>query len=393
MKKVNKLKKGGILKASIVFLICFSVIMITPSSAVQITMSQSDPSSPPGMNYGENVKKHGTMRNMLNIFGSELRSKTVPNTSIYSCGDNSAYLKQAAIAGKILPILEESYQNDSKAIEATKDSLTELESKKIETTNQMEKTKTELDNFEMNSNNINNYTRLKKEYNYYQNLQKTIKITKSDTKRMNKILNKKQSHTKSCIIALKQIKKSENLKSAAKSYNKNMKSLTVISNNMAAELQEKKEILKLSNNTLNTEINETSNTKTNSSSRDKVTEALKYTGIGIGSLTGATCVATIASLVAYGVTSSSAVSAINTATAAAATYTSLVTNIFSSSQIYAAQPAFLKLVTTARLSEAAIATSELAGMVSTIIVVVAVVLVIVTVAIMIAYSGYKFHWW
>jgi hypothetical protein len=161
---------------------------------------------------------------------------------------------------------------------------------------------------------------------------------------------------------------------------------------MAEEIQQKKEIIKLSNSTV---INETLNNTTNSTDTElnKVTSALKYTGIGVGSLTGAACVTTIASLIAYGVTSSSAASALKVASATAAAYESLITNVYTSSQITAANHVFIDSVAAAKLAETAVATSELAGMVSTIIIVVAVVLVIATAAIMIAYCGYKFHWW
>ena len=371
--------------------------MITPTSAVQLTTSGINLSSNSNINADESVKNSENMRNnMLNILDSTLKLKTNPNNKLLMTSTyNNGYAKQAAIAGQILPTMEESYKNNSKGIKATHDSYKELESKEIDTTKKIEKTKSELDNIEMNSNNINNYQKLKKDYKDYNSLKKTIKKTKSEINRMKIILNKKQTHTKNCIIALKHIKKSEQVKNAVSSYNKNMKSLSVISNNMAAEIQQKKEVIKLSNNTDNTNINETLNSTTNSTDTElnKVTSTLKYTGIGIGSLTGAACVATIASLVAYGVTSYSAFSALKTASAAAAAYESLVTNIFTSSQIYAAQPAFLKSVLAARLAETAVATSELAGMVSTIIIVVAVVLVIATIAIMIAYTGYKFHWW
>jgi len=397
VKKFVKIKDLGRLKASLIFLICLIVIMITPAAAVQLSTSNINSLSDSKIKSCESIKNSKNMRNnMLNVLDSSFKLKTNTNNKILMADNyNNGYAKQAAIAGKILPIMEESYQNNSKGIKATHDSFKKLESKEVDTTKKIEKTRSKLDNFEVNSNNIDDYKKLKKEYKDYNSLKKTIKITKSEVNRMKVILNKKQTHTKNCINALKHIKMSEQVKNSVIKYNKNMKSLTVISDNMATEIQQKKEILKLSNNTYNTNINDVSNSTTNSTDTEsnKVTSALKYTGIGIGSLTGAACVTTIASLVAYGVTSYSAFTALKAASAAAVAYESLVTNIFSSSQIYAAQPAFLKSVLATRLAETAVATSELAGMVSTIIVVVAVVLVIATTAIMIAYCGYKFNWW
>lgn len=396
MSKNVKLKKICSLKNCLIFLICFLVIMITPISAVQLSITGSHLSSDPNIKPDKYAKKSKNLKNnMLNILDSTIQPKTSTSSNVYKkCINTEEYSKQATIAGEILPIMKESYHNNSIGIKQTQNSSKELETKKIDTTKKLEKTKSELENFEVNSNNINEYNRLKKEYKDYQSLQKSIIITKSEINRMNGILNKKQTHTKKCITALKQIKKSENIKNAVNCYNNNMKSLEVISNNMALEIQQKKEIIKLSNSTSNVDMNETLNT-TNSSDTDTsmVTDVLKYSGIGIGSLTGASCIATIASLVVYGVTTSNAVAALNAAGALSATYQTLVSHIFSTSQILAAQPTFLEWVAATKLADAAVATSEVAGMVPTVLIVVAVVLVIASIATMIAYFGFKNHWW
>lgn len=396
MNKNIKLKKICSLKNCLIFSICFLVIMITPISAVQITNTGSHLFADPDKNPHKYVKKSkNSKNNMLNMLDNTIKLKSSANRNIYKeCFNTDGYSKQATLAGEILPIMEESYHNNSIGIKQTKNSSKELENKKIETTKKLEKTKFALENFEVNTNNINEYNRLKKEYNDYKSLQKSITITKSEINRMNGILNKKQSHTKKCISALKQIKKSENIKNALKSYNKNMKSLEVISNNMASEIQQKKEIIKQSNSTGNVDMNETSNTNNSSDTETSmVTDVLKYSGIGIGSLTGASCIAIITSLVVYGVTTSNAVAALNAAGALSATYQALISNIITSSQILAAQPTFFEWIAATKLANAAVATSEIAGMVSTILVVVAVVLVIATIATMVAYFGFKNHWW
>jgi hypothetical protein len=370
--------------------------MITPISAVQLTTKASNLSSDPNINHDNYAKKSKNLKNnMLNILDSTVKLKTSKNSNDYKkCINADRYSKQVTLAAEILPIMEESYYNNSIGLKQTQNSSKELENKKIDATKKLEKTKCELENLEVNSNNIKEYNRLKKEYKDYQSLQKSVTITKSEVNRMNGILNKKQTHTKKCITALKQIKKSENIKNAVNSYNNNIKSLEVISNNMASEIQQKQEIIKLLNSTSNGETNETLNTNNSSDTEtSKVTDALKYSGIGIGSLTGAECIATVTSLVVYGVITSNAVAALKTAGALLTTYQTIVGPMLSTSKILAAQPTFIEWVAATKLANAAVATSEVAGMVSTVLVVVAVVLVIVSIAITVAYFGFENHWW
>jgi hypothetical protein len=381
-------------KNLLILSICFVIIMITPASAVHISMSSGSVESNINGKYPNSTFKTVGSKNNCNKKTITYRISTSKNT-LNPGKKNEINAKAIDHANNLLPIMEESYKNNSEDISVTKEAIYRLESKKLNTSQELKKIESNLDNFELSSNNTNSYNNLLKEKKEYLSLKESLEITESSIKRMKGILYQKQSHTKNCVDALKQIKKSENIQGAVKTYNKNMESLSFISSNMATEIQQQEDIILYSNKTANNNTNNTNNTVNNSTETESntVTNILKYAGIGTISATGAVSIASIISIMVYSVTTTNAIAALEAASIAGLAYTTAAATATTSASMWAANSIFLAACTSESLAEAAVGTAATAGLVSTILVVTAAVLVVAALAVMIAYFGFKNHWW
>ena len=320
-KGVKRMKKN-----LVILFICFVMIMITPASAVQINMLSGS-----GKAVNSNINGKYSCPNFETVdLNKNCNTKTITK-GVSNVKNHRLNAKAIAHASELLPLMEESYQNNSIDISATREAVRKLESEKLNTTLKLKKIESKLDNFEVSSNNTNNYNSMLKEQNEYLSVKKSLEVTETSIKRMKGILYQKQKHTKNCVGALRQIKKSENIKKAVKIYTKNMECLYVINSNMAAEIQQQKDIILYSNNTINNNTNSTNNSTTNSSEIDtKVTDILKYAGIGTTSVTGGASIASLISIIVYGVTTYKAAAAIEAAGIASIAFETASTTAFTS---------------------------------------------------------------
>lgn len=122
------------------------------------------------------------------------------------------------------------------------------------------------------------------------------------------------------------------------------------------------------------------------------TEFLRLGGIGGISLTGVACISSIVSIIAYGVTTTQASTALLTASSYAALFESFRWTL-TSIDMAAMNTAFIESTVAENAAMTAVGIATNVGLVSTILVVSAVILVIATAAICIAYFGYESHWW
>ncbi|UTB32272.1 MAG: hypothetical protein NKF70_12350 [Methanobacterium sp. ERen5] len=299
------MRRTCILNKSIIMLICFFMVMITPASAnqIQTSMATHELKNPhinkhkvvpnlkilhPKKQNSKNTLKKVTLKKILSPLKSSKKSHCTKYSQLIAC------------ASKLQPVMEESYKNTINILKSLNKDQKNLKTQKNKNTRQMEKIKSQIDNYELTTNNTQCYKDLQNQYKNCSNSNKTLTITEASMKKLNLNLKKKQKHTKNCINALKSIKKAENIQASIKNYNQNMKSLKAIDNNMSADIQKSQEIIKQSNIT-NPELDKNvKDTNSYETYHNKVTNALKYTLIATGTVTGTAALVTSIPTIVFG---------------------------------------------------------------------------------------------
>ncbi|UTB32273.1 MAG: hypothetical protein NKF70_12355 [Methanobacterium sp. ERen5] len=290
------MKKFNDKNSCLIFVICFMMIMITPASANQIQTSINTEDITHSKISGNKITPSLKILNLQKQNSKKTVTKIGSKTNFPK---NKKYASLIIYASKILPQWEKSYKNTSYELSASKKALKTLNSEEKNVTNQIQNNKNQIDNFKLTTTNTQEYNKLQNNTKHLIIVKKGIKATKKNIKQINNILEKKQKHTQNCIEALKNIKNSKNIQTSRNNYNKNIKSLETINNNIKAEIQKNKETIINSNKTtqeLNNNIKGTDSSESNSKNTSKI---LLYVLAGTGSLMAASSIATIASATTY----------------------------------------------------------------------------------------------
>jgi hypothetical protein len=247
------------------------VVMISPACAVQICDLSND-NTVSDVNRSPN--KILLSKNPISLVKTDksINNPKLGSKSVQSPEHLNPYSDIIEHASEILPSMEESYENSSEEVAQTGKTLDDLEKEKLRVNEHLDALKKKIDNYEVSTNNSKEYTKLQAEYKGYKAYKNDISNTEKNMANLKSVLNNKQNHTKNCVNALKQIKKSKNIPQSVDIYNSNIHSLAAISNNLANEVQDKKDTVIYSNST--PDMNVTNNTNnTNSSSLNGDTEA------------------------------------------------------------------------------------------------------------------------
>jgi len=290
-------------KKILIYFVCFVVLMISPAFAEQIGSSipsstiNANPTDSRNIlngskiNNNNNIPKNiDNVPNTLKKNNSQLKTtkKTIKNTKSKQYIESSNQNQYSDIinhANELLPVMEESYENSTDEIVKTQETLENLQNRKIEATNHANQIKGELDNFEISTNNSGAYKKLQNEYKEYNDLKEEIKQTSESISDLKEVLKEKQNHTKNCVTALNQIKRSTNIPKAVETYNSNINSLGVISNKLAAQVQNNTDKIIISNDTANNnDTNNTNDTNLNINGESGTVPNLLISGIVIGSV-------------------------------------------------------------------------------------------------------------
>ena len=148
--------------------------------------------------------------------------------------------------------MQESYQNSSDGLIKTKKALENLEIEKKSIIIKINSLKSQLSNYEVTTNKSCDYKGLQEKYEEYNNLKDSLKVVKQSISNLKDILKEKQKLTNNCVIALKQIKQSQNVPHAITIYNDNVNKLNKLSNNFATQVKNDNEVVINSYNTNNT---------------------------------------------------------------------------------------------------------------------------------------------
>ncbi len=205
---------------------------------------------------------------------------------------------------------------------------------------------------------------------------------------MKEILKEKQKLTNNCIIALNQIKKSQNVPHAISTYNNNVKTLNKLSNNFAFQLKNSTDVVINSNTTNNTtnntdnntDINTSNNTNSSINTHELRNDILSYSAIGASAL-GVTTMAVGSTILSL--------SYIQTMAAICAYYPAYVSSAASITSV--STWTFSQLLCGYKMAE--LTSMSTLSIVSMGVIAVGAIIVLIGIACLIAYVGYKKNWW
>jgi hypothetical protein len=349
--------------------------MISPACAVQIGSSMPSSTIDVNPTDSKNIPNdlkinnfqckniHNVKNSLKNSSQHKTTQKTITTKQYVENSNQNQYSDIIDNAVKILPVMQESYENSTDEIKKIEETLEELQNRKIEAINHVNQIKEELDNFEISTNNSGAYKKLQNEYKEYNNLKEDINQTSKSITDLKGVLKEKQNHTKNCVDALNQIKKSKNIPTAVETYNDNINSLGTISNSLAKQVQNNTDKIIVSSNIPNkndtNNTNNTNNTNLNING-ESTAQNLLLSGIVIGGV-GFTVMSTaiVGASIGTGITVSTVIAS------SVMTDTCLISSMIGS------------YVTIGSLITGGIG----------------IIIVLVGLACLIAYAGYKKHWW
>jgi hypothetical protein len=347
--------------------------MVTPAYAEQTNISQV--SQPQNVNYSNQITQCMSIFNALNDNKTvEKTQKSVNNVSNSKSSVKSnkkdKYASTVQHAAEILPIMQESYENSSDELTRAGNALNDLQLRQEQTTKHLAALKEKLESYEVSTNNTGEYKKLQTDYKEYNRLKTDIKETETSINELKQVLNKKKACTGNCVVALKQIKKSENITQALASYQNNIQVLNTISNNLADVVKNNTEYVIVSNNTPTNVTNSSNSTNSTDSDMNKEGGTVKNIFLSGVVLSGVS--------IPFWVTGTAILGAAYVKTMKLLVECSLASSTEVGEYVFASG-----------LGES-IATASTVGVVFA---VVGAVIALAGLACLIAYAGTRWHWW